>query len=256
MRNRVGSWTVGSRQSAVSVRAQARTEQPQTTRKLFVDFSTALEVTKSLLLLFVVLASSCGPHVEETPEFYMDPIPRLAKYYPEVNEKGDTIYATVPVDTFINQNGKKFVTSELQGNISVVQLFFTSCEGICPITSGSMERIQKEFAGDWNVNLISFTVDPARDSAPALLNYCKRFSCDTMQWTLLTGDKKKIYDQIRYGYRLPDIEPGTGGQEDFIHSEQLVLVDRNSIIRGYYGGTDTAQVRMLIEDIHILLNEK
>jgi protein SCO1/2 len=199
--------------------------------------------------------SSCDPKAEDDEEFAIVSVPRLAKYY-DIDEKGDTVYKTVPVDTFINQDGQVFSTAELKGNISVVQLFFASCEGICPVISDHMAMVQKEFAGNSNVNLVSYSVDPARDSAAALKAYCKRFSCDSTQWTLVTGDKKKIYDLIRYGYQLPDVEPGTGGEEDFIHSDQLVLVDRNSIIRGYYGGTDTAQVRMLIEDIHILINEK
>lgn len=186
----------------------------------------------------------------------MEPIPRLAKYYPEVDAKGDTTYKTIPVDTFINQRGEMFVTSQLAGSISVVQVFFTSCEGICPMISRSMADVEKEFPRDGSVKLVSFSVDPARDSVPALQKYCERFRCDLGNWTLVTGDKKKIYDLIRYGYQLPDIEPGNGDEEDFIHSDQIVLVDRNSIIRGYYGGTDTAQVRMLIEDIHTLLKEK
>jgi protein SCO1 len=214
---------------------------------------------RSLLLTLtpiLTLFISCGPPEEDQPEFYAEPIPRLAKYYPEVNANGDTTYATVPVDSFINQHGDTFFTASLAGHVSVVQLFFTSCEGICPVISGSMSQVQKEFAGNKDVMLVSFSVDPARDTLPALQKYASRFSADSAQWMLLTGDKKKIYDLVRYGYRLPDIEPGNGDEEDFIHSDQLVLIDRHSVIRGYYGGTDTAQVRMLIEDVHTLLHEK
>lgn len=219
--------------------------------------SVRFPVSSSLLIVILscIVLVSCGPKTTDDEQFYMSPVPRLMKYYDAV-ENGDTIFKTIPVDTFLNQDGAPFSTAELKGNISVVQLFFTSCEGICPVISNHMALVQKEFAGNSNVNLVSYSVDPARDSIPALKNYCKRFSCDSTQWTLVTGDKKKLYDLIRYGYQLPDIEPGNGGEEDFIHSDQIVLVDRNSIIRGYYGGTDTAQVRMLIEDIHILINEK
>lgn len=208
----------------------------------------------SLLTAFCLI-SSCGPETDDNV-LITEGIPRLTKYYPEVGANGDTTYKTVPYESFINQYGDTFSTEALKGNISVVQMFFTSCEGICPVITNSMASVQKEFAGNSNVNLISLSVDPARDTVAALDAYAKRFQCDSSQWMLLTGDKKKIYDLIRYGYLLPDIEPGTGGDEDFIHSDQLVLVDRNSIIRGYYGGTDTAQVRMLIEDIQILINEK
>jgi protein SCO1/2 len=206
------------------------------------------------IIVLCITIISCGPKTDNE-QFYMTPVPRLMKYYDAI-ENGDTLFKIVPVDTFINQNGNVFSTAELKGNISVVQLFFTSCEGICPVISNHMAMVQKEFAGNSNVNLVSYSVDPARDSAAALQKYCTRFSCDSTQWTLVTGDKKKLYDLIRYGYQLPDIEPGKGDEDDFIHSDQIVLVDRNSIIRGYYGGTDTAQVRMLIEDIHILINEK
>ncbi len=208
-----------------------------------------------LLLLLPLFTFSCGPETIGDDRSYVTGVPRLAKYYDGI-ENGDTLFKIVPVETFINQDGNTFSTAELKGNISVVQLFFTSCEGICPVISNHMAMVQKEFSGNSNVNLVSYSVDPDRDSTTALKNYCKRFGCDSTQWTLVTGDKKKLYDLIRYGYQLPDIEPGDGGEEDFIHSDQIVLVDRNSIIRGYYGGTDTAQVRMLIEDIHILINEK
>ncbi len=61
-----------------------------------------------------------------------------------------------------------------------------------------------------------------------------------------------IYDYVRYQLRLPAVEEGDGGEEDFIHSDYITLIDRDGIIRGYYTGTDTAQVRLLIEDIHTL----
>ena len=104
--------------------------------------------------------------------------------------------------------------------------------------------------------MVSFSVDPARDSVPALKAYSKKMFADSTKWIFLTGDKKEIYDLIRYGYRLPDIEPGTGGEEDFIHSDQLVLIDKDGIIRGYYGGTEDEQVKMLLEDIEKLRAEK
>lgn len=207
-------------------------------------------------LLVVSGFLSCSPPPSNEAELVVEAMPRLTKYYPEVNAQGDTTWFTVPTDRFINQHGDTFATDVLRGKISVTQFFFTSCEGICPVISGNMFTVQKAFAGNQDVKLVSYSVDPARDSVSALKKYSTRFNCDSAQWTLLTGDKKKIYDMARHGYLLPAIEEGDGGEEDFIHSDMLVLVDRNSIIRGYYTGTDTAQVRMLVEDVNILLNQK
>lgn len=213
-----------------------------------------------IVFLFAVLVSigcaSCSPPADSGEQFSMTDIPRLAKYYPEVSAAGDTSYHTLPVGKYINQYGDSFSTEVLMGKISVTQLFFTSCEGICPVISGNMFSVQKAFAGNSEVKLVSLSVDPARDSVGALRKYASRFKCDSTQWTLLTGDKKKIYDQARYGYLLPGIEPGKGDEEDFIHSDRLTLADRDGIIRGYYDGTDTAQVRLLIEDLRNLLNQK
>lgn len=214
-------------------------------------------ILMTVYCLLALCLLSCAPSPNESDgEFSYQGIPRLSKYYPEVDANGDTTYKTVPAETFISQHGDSFSMGQLKGHISVVQFFFTSCEGICPIITNSMASVQKEFSGNENVKLVSLSVDPAVDSVPALRKYAERFVVDSAQWTLLTGDKKKIYDLIRYGFILPDVEQGTGDEEDFIHSNQLVLVDRNSIIRGYYSGTDTAEVKMLIEDVHTLLKEK
>jgi protein SCO1/2 len=71
-------------------------------------------------------------------------------------------------------------------------------------------------------------------------------------WKLLTGDKKEIYNQARYGYFVTAMQ-GDGGPNDFIHTEKLVLIDKERRIRGYYDGTDAASVNKMIEDIRMLL---
>lgn len=219
-------------------------------------FSWTLCTAYCVLIMACCALPGCAPQPSGNEEFSFTPIPRLAKYYPEVDANGDTTYKKPPSGTFTDQYGNDFSTSQFSGSVQVVQIFFTSCLGICPVITNNMATVQKEFAGNPDVKLISFSVDPERDSAAALKSYAERFHVDSTQWRLLTGDKKFIYDIIRYGYMLPDIEPGNGGEEDFIHSDQLVLIDRNNIIRGYYDGTDTAQVRVLIEDVHVLLKEK
>lgn len=209
-------------------------------------------VSGALIVIAITILSSCGPTEIPKEEFSMQGIPRLAKYYGEPDQNGDAVFHKVPAVELINQYGDTISTSMANGKISVVQLFFTSCEGICPVISGNMTAVQKAFAGNDNVKIFSLSVDPARDSVSALRAYSKRFKCDSLQWNLLTGDKKLIYDYVRYQLRLPAIEEGDGGEEDFIHSDYITLIDREGIIRGYYTGTDTAQVRLLIEDIHTL----
>ena len=102
--------------------------------------------------------------------------------------------------------------------------------------------------------ILSHTVDPDHDSPSVLKRYANNRKIDTNKWNFVTGDKKQIYDLARYSY-LVDASEGDGGPNDFVHTENFALVDREGRIRGYYDGTDTAEVGKLIRDISLLLAE-
>ena len=202
---------------------------------------------------------SCAehPNTDEIGGILVPPVQRLMLYFPldSLDANGDTIYHTIPEVSLIAQNGKEFRSSDFKNKIVVADFFFTSCGGTCPRMNSQMSRIQQALATDSNLRLISYTVDPERDSVPALQKYAERFKADTAQWKFLTGPKKVLYDLARYGYFLA-VQPGNGDSEDFIHSPDLVLLDRHSRVRGYYNGTDSALVDSLIVDIKILMKEK
>lgn len=184
-------------------------------------------------------------------------VERLQIYFnlDSADAQGKPTYHTIPEVNLLAQDGKEFSTTSLKGKVSVADFFFASCAGTCPRMTNQLTRVQKALAGHKDFRIVSYSVDPARDSAQALMEYANRFHADTAQWKFITGPKKSLYDLARYGYFLP-VEPGNGGSEDFIHSEQLILVDRNSHIRGYYTGTDSASVDSLIVDVKTLLDEK
>ena len=118
-----------------------------------------------------------------------------------------------------------------------------------------LTQVQRFYKNEPRVGILSFSVDPERDDLPALKKYASEYGVDHENWKLITGNKKIIYGLARYSFRV-DAEKGDGGPEDFIHSEQLTLVDQNRKIRGYYDGTDSSEVVQLINDIGVLLNEK
>ena len=108
---------------------------------------------------------------------------------------------------------------------------------------------------DTAVQFISITVDPLRDSFQALRAYADRYKVNHDHWWFLTGDKKSIYDYARNELHLT-VGPGDGGADDFIHTEDLILLDGNREIRGYYEGLDTASIRKCADDIVLLTLEK
>ncbi|MEN3038065.1 MAG: SCO family protein [Candidatus Kryptonium sp.] len=165
------------------------------------------------------------------------------------------IYGEIPDFNLIDQNGEKIDLEKLKGNIWVADFFFTSCAGICPRMTEQMSRVQEAFKDNPRIKLVSFTVDPERDSVWVLSEYAKGWGAINGKWFFVTGEKKKIYELARQGFKLP-VEEGDGGPEDFIHSDKFVLVDSKSRIRGYYSGIETEDVDKLIKDIKLILREK
>ena len=75
-----------------------------------------------------------------------------------------------------------------------------------------------------------------------------------VKWLFLTGDKKHLYEIARKGYLL-NADIGNGGPDDFIHTQNFALVDKERHIRGFYDGTDSLDIKRLINDIDLLFEE-
>ena len=158
----------------------------------------------------------------------------------------------IPDFEMISQDNETITADMMESKISVVDFFFTSCPDICPIMSSELERVNQIFKEKANVQILSFTVDPAFDTPEVLKAYAKEYRADPDQWTFLTGDKEDIYSLARCGFLLP-VQDGDGSKADFIHSEKVILVDEQKRIRGYYDGTDREDIDRLITEINILL---
>ena len=179
----------------------------------------------------------------------------LPVYYPVgVDSKGDSIYKTIPDFEFLNQQGEKVTRRNFEGKIYVTDFFFTTCKTICPKMSSNLNKVYLTFKDSPDVLFLSHTVDPETDSVQVLNDYAAMFKADSKKWIFVTGEKKKLYDIARNGYRITAME-GDGGPDDFIHSEKFVLVDKQGRIRGYYDGTDPKQVDKLITEIKVLKSE-
>ncbi len=146
----------------------------------------------------------------------------------------------------VAQSGEPFDSSVLRGKIWVADFIFTNCQGPCPRMTTLMRRLQ-ERAPD--ALLVSFTVDPARDTPPVLTDYARRFQADTRTWHFLTGEPAELHRLSREVFKLGNVD----GQLD--HSTRFVLVDRAGRIRGYYSTQEESPVGRLVEAIQQLKRE-
>ncbi len=161
----------------------------------------------------------------------------------------------LPDFTLVSQEGQPWNSRQWKGQVVVADFFFTHCGSICPKMSLNLKKVQEAFTGPALLRIASFTVDPERDSAARLKQYAGLLKADTRSWDFFTGAKKELYRLARNSFRVVATD-GDGGPDDFIHSDQFVLLDKRSRIRGYYTGTDPEAITQLIHDIKKLQHEK
>jgi protein SCO1/2 len=155
-------------------------------------------------------------------------------------EKPLPVLGEIPQFELVNQQGAKFDRSALDGHVWVADFIFTNCEGPCPRMSSHMHRLQG--TADSGVKLVSFTVDPLRDTPPVLEKYGRQFGADDTRWSFLTGDVATLNMLDRDAFKLGTIGAGMD------HSTRFVLIDRKSRIRGYYGIAEGDPVARLAKD--------
>lgn len=149
---------------------------------------------------------------------------------------------------FKDQDGNIVTDHDWDNKIVIANFFFTHCASVCPKMMYQLKRVQAY--GNKNILITSFTVDPERDTVAQMLRYSNMMGIRG-NWKLVTGDKKALYRFARNDLMITATD-GDGGPNDFIHSENLVLIDGHKRIRGFYKGTNEPEVNRLIHDIEKL----
>lgn len=189
---------------------------------------------------------------------------KIPKYYRPVAVDSHVVKGKMQYDTtFHKLNGIKLVNQlgqevdlnkDLKGKILLINFFFTRCPSVCPQLTDHISVVLKSFNKKNTdiVQFISISVDP-NDSVPALRAYADQFTTQHDRWWFLTGNKDSIYNYAKneLGLKLEAETP-----EDFIHSQQVVLVDSFRNIRGYYDGLDVNSISKVGDDIILLKLEK
>jgi cytochrome oxidase Cu insertion factor (SCO1/SenC/PrrC family) len=161
-------------------------------------------------------------------------------------EKPLPVYGDIPSFELLDQQGHKFDRSVLEGHVWIADFIYTNCESSCPRMSSKMHSIQGATAP--GVKLVSFTVDPQRDTPHALEEYGKKYSADEKRWTFLTGEPATLEMLDRDAFKLGDL--------NMDHSTRFVLVDQKGRVRGYYALFDGDSVSQLEKDAARLEAEK
>jgi len=186
------------------------------------------------------------------------PYYNTADFSPEWMSDGDAKYNSIhkiAEFSFIDQNNQKVTNANFDGRVYIADFFFTTCPGICPQMTNNMAKLQDNYIDDDRIKFLSHSVTPWMDSVKQLKRYAIANGVVSKKWHLVTGDKAAIYNLARQSYFA---EKQIGLQldsEDFLHTENFLLVDSQRRIRGIYNGTIDSEMIRLKEDIDILLLE-
>lgn len=167
----------------------------------------------------------------------------------------DTFHHISPFN-LTNQEGDVITEKTFEDKIYVVDFFFTTCPGICPKMTANMMDLQEEFIDDNQVMLLSHSVTPERDSVPVLQQYAEDKGVLSHKWHLVTGTTQEIYDLGRKDYFVEESLGLDKEEDEFLHTENFVLIDKNRHIRGIYNGLNKTSIHQLIVDIKTLKRER
>ncbi len=157
------------------------------------------------------------------------------------------ILGKVPPFNLTSSTNQAFSNNQLLNKVWVTNFIFTTCSGPCPVMSTQMSYLYRSYLLENNVDFVSFTVNPDYDSPEVLSSYAQKYNADPKRWHFLTGQKESIHNLAYDGFKL--------GSKDnpIVHSTNLILVDQDLQIRGYYDGTDKKQVKQIFKDIAKLI---
>ena len=160
------------------------------------------------------------------------------------------VLGELPAFQLTDSQGQPFDSKSLAGHNWVADFVYTNCDGPCPMMTAQMRHVQDSTADEMrDVEFVSFTVDPDRDTPPVLEAYAHHFKRDPARWYFLTGDKDKLTD-VGLAFKLQTVDGS------LTHSTRFVLVDRHMRIRGYYTTGEDGFMPKLLHDIRQLEADK
>lgn len=178
---------------------------------------------------------------------------------PEWISNTDSAYKSIhsiPKFSFTNQDGNTITQDYVNGKIYVANFFFSRCRGICPKMATNMQMLQESYKNDPDIILLSHSVTPEADSISVLKKYALDNNVDAKKWNLLTGDKSEIYSLAKRQYFAGDSIGYYQTGNEFLHTENFILVDKHRRIRGVYNGTLALEIERIRTDINTLKLEE
>jgi protein SCO1/2 len=159
------------------------------------------------------------------------------------------VISVVPPFTLVAQDGAPFSSDRLRGTPWLASFFFASCNGPCPRMNREIYDLQERTYPYKGLKIVSFTVDPERDTPEVLAAYAKRYKADPERWFFLTGERAKISEIAKNGFLVGELGLETS------HTTRIMLVDGRSRVRGHFASGEKDGIGALEAGIRSVYEE-
>jgi len=199
------------------------------------------------VLLLVVLAHATNPSGPAPALPYYDSADLSPRWSRSVSHR-------IADFSLVTQDGTPISRADLLGRVHVASFIYTHCAGVCPSMITQLKKVQAAIDGQRAV-LVSYSVAPHQDTPDTLSAFATLRGIDGARWRLITGDAEQIYALARTSYFADDgrIDPAMPAAEQFLHTEKVLLVDREGRLRGVYNATLPYEIDKLTADLATLL---
>ncbi len=180
------------------------------------------------------------------------PFFRTAQLEPEWINRSSSEYEqihTIAEFSFLDQEGRVVNKETFAEKIFIANFFFTICPGICPVMTENLIALEKDLKKRDDLLIISHTVTPWIDSVAQLKKYAEEMGVNSSKHFLVTGNQEEIYELARKSYFAEKEIGFEKDVDDFLHSENLFLIDKQFRIRGIYNGTSQEDIKRLKKHI-------
>ncbi|WP_347552131.1 SCO family protein [Pseudalkalibacillus hwajinpoensis] len=154
--------------------------------------------------------------------------------------------------TYTEHTNSEFGLNDLEGKVWIADFIFTNCETVCPPMTANMAQLQEKLKdADVEVELVSFSVDPERDTPEKLVSFSEKFDADLSNWHFLTGyDGDEIQEFAKNSFQtlaLPD-----PNSDQFTHGTSFYLVNKEGIVVKKYSGVSNVPFEEIVDDVKAL----
>lgn len=164
----------------------------------------------------------------------------------------DTIYHQVPNFKLVNQNNDSVSWKSLQDKIVILNLFYASSS--LKDAGKNLKQLEEYYHKNKLIRFVSISVDP-NDDVSTLKAYAESLNAEAGKWDILGGDTSFVYPFVRKGLMLDVIHSGETDNSKFIFGNQILLLDNQHRIRGYYEATNADALAKLDDEIKVLVAE-